>query len=533
MINLKNLEFSFVQEDWKNTFVGIRKDKSRDAFIFQLPKGFETFPISNYKAVKSLFFNTFKTYRRFFRDKQKLAEENPIDGFEENTNGFTLVDKDGCNLFYSKLNMLDSILDSYNELQILNLKNKLSKSNSIDYSKIDKYLDKATYIDEDTVYIDEMDLPKRILQIESPPLVQLFCFIYTEIKYALDEIVESDRAISLSNEFRESYLTHDSSIFDEETFDETMVVLKDVLDEIDRKTGYKDEDYWNIFESIHKFLYGENENSEEGEEIIWGITNFSIIWEELCYNEAIARLTKNKLLFADRIGKTESHNGFISPFFFQLNITNPHKRKIRPDLVYTEFDGEIEHKTLEKIFVLNKIVIWDHENISLKTKYSNHDYYEIDSIYQKYLRRNRKHLENPHNERFRNVLAIDVDEMLDEISTYISEFDLSSLLKKKPCLVDFILVDYKYIAESTCKAGQLNDERRQDIKKQLVYEYALQLNFPESISRSEFWIPFYFDNSNLDFVEVKYPNINFVSSKIKVFKRNFFKLQRLYIQQNG
>ena len=106
------------------------------------------------------------------------------------------------------------------------------------------------------------------------------------------------------------------------------------------------------------------------------------------------------------------------------------------------------------------------------------------------------------------------------------------LMKKKPCIFNFDVTDYKYITEETCCAKNLSEERKLDIKKQLVYELALQLNYAGGWTYSEFWIPHFFDDNEKDFEEVTGLNQLFTSSKITVYKRNFLKLQELYITEN-
>ncbi|GAB4038699.1 hypothetical protein [Spirosoma jeollabukense] len=532
MINLKELTFSFKQTDWKNTFVGIRKNKATQKFEFHLPKGFNNYPTNNYSSVKTLFFDTYKTYRKFFEEKKKLSEEKQFDGFSEFENGYSIEGKDGQLILYSKLKMLDSILEAYNELAILGIKNKLSTSTEIDYSKIYKYLHKAIFSDEETIFIDEMEFPKRIIDTHSPALVQMFCFIYSEIKQALDEKFDSDRIKSLSTEFKETYLHYDSSIFGEETFEGTIAILKDILDEIDRSTPYKDLDYWHFYDAIYKFLYGENDDSSDEEGNIWGISDFMVLWEELCFNEARLRLEESQFLFADRVGKKQLFNSFQNPFYFQLNSLRDKKRFLRPDLVYTNFTGAVEMGHFKKIYDVQEIKVYNHTNVKLIPRTKSHDFTQIDSIYNKYVNKNPKHIQYPLKEVYSNVSSIDRDSFFSEINNYFNRFTLSQLLAKKPCIFDFTIIDYKYITEDTCTTKNLSEERKLDIKKQLVYEFALQLNYVGSWSFSEFWIPHFFEDDQ-DFQIVENLNSSFEDARIKVFKRNFIKLQDLYIKEDA
>ena len=61
---------------------------------------------------------------------------------------------------------------------------------------------------------------------------------------------------------------------------------------------------------------------------------------------------------------------------------------------------------------------------------------------------------------------------------------------------------------------------------------AVQLNYAGSWTFSEFWIPYFFEDTEIDFEEVNGLNQLFTNSKITVYKRNFLKLQELYIAEN-
>lgn len=534
MFNLKELKFNYRAEDWQSTFVGIRKNVVSDSFEFQLPKGFKSFPTNSFSNIKQLFFKTFKTYRKFFEEKQKLVDANQLDGFTELEDGYCIEAKDGQTVSYSKLNMLDSILDAYNELLILTVKNKLSKTNNIDYSKIDKYLHKAIYLaEDDTAFVDEMEFPKKVIDSDSPTLIQMFCFIYAEIKLALEEDIESDRVKALNTEFRELYLSHDSSLFEEETFEETIAILKDILDEIDRSTAYKDSDYWHFYDAVYKFLYGENETPDDEDGKIWGISNFAIIWEEMCFAEAKQRLTETQLLFADRVGKVQAFNNFQSPFYIQLNTRKDIRRHLRPDLVYTNFNGSVETGHFERIYRIEQIKVGLHTNVKLIAKFPNHEFYELDNIYLKYVNLNQKYQASPDDDRFKCIASIHRDSFFREVNEYFSRFQLAELMEMKPCVFNFTIIDYKYISEESCTAKYLSVERKIDIQKQLVYEFSLQLNYVGCWTYSEFWIPTFFDDGEQDYEVVKLPNEKFTESKIMVYKRNFFKLQEIYLQQDA
>lgn len=546
------------EEEKKQCFVGIRKNPNDGSLEFCLPKGFEEFPSGDFNEVKKLFFRTYKTYRKYFEAKKHLSNNHSLDGFSEFDRGYKLEIKDEDSVTYSKLNVFDSILDAYNELQILTLQNKLAKSSEIDYSRIDKYLHRGIYLEDDTVFIDSMDIPKKVIDLDSPTLVQMFCFIYNEIKLALEETIDSHRTKSLSQDFKEKYLSQDSSLFDQETFRQTLTTLKDTLDDIDKFTGYKDEDYWHFFQAIYTFLYGENEYDNLGDDTVWGCDNFAFIWEEMCYNYALKEeFSLNNILFADRYGRFTISNGFKNPFIIHLNGNYP--RYLRPDLVIIDespnewksivrdylddmeenVDIDIEDIIdftfyfLKEVFFVERIPIPNTEFVNLRLIPLNtgHSFIDIWDIYQEFVARNPKVIKEPYNAYFRNVADKHVNEFVNKILLKIAEYKTSHLINRKPFIFDFTIIDYKYVAEVLFKSQQLIDERKFDIKKQLVYEMALQSGYETIKTKSEFWIPGYFkfEQKGDVCIEVEHTNSLLTLNEITVMKLDFSYLQELYL----
>jgi hypothetical protein len=92
-------------------------------------------------------------------------------------------------------------------------------------------------------------------------------------------------------------LTSNQSIFDKDTFGETISILKEALDNIDKNTYYKDADYWGLYEAIEIFLYGEiNPDQNDGD--YWGIKGFSLVWEDMCSTYFFKKYP-DKICYAD------------------------------------------------------------------------------------------------------------------------------------------------------------------------------------------------------------------------------------------
>jgi len=96
---------------------------------------------------------------------------------------------------------------------------------------------------------------------------------------------------------KEKYLRHGDSIFDEESYEQVLDILKDTLESIDHHTPIKDADYWQYYEAIESFLYGDLNKEEDGE--IWGVSNFHSIWESMCLTYIAQTTNPSFLLHLD------------------------------------------------------------------------------------------------------------------------------------------------------------------------------------------------------------------------------------------
>ncbi|BAY61194.1 hypothetical protein NIES22_12550 [Calothrix brevissima NIES-22] len=278
-----------------DNFVGIRKSESGDNYEFWLPNGFNDFVEGDFDKVRDLFFKMYRTFRKFEDDNKpnriNINREDYQTDQDQTTissGGLSLETAEGesCQL-YSKLNMIERVLETYDDLLINAIQKKVKRTEDIDYSQIHKYLDRAIYLDNDVVYVETMDLPRPVLRYESTDIVNLYCYILDEIIQQLqDDVPDNIKALTqdirfLGQNFKDSYLTSDQSIFHKDTFLETTIILKETLDNIDKNTYYKDPDYWVLYEAIETFLYGQlNPDINDGN--YWGIKGFSLIWEDMC-----------------------------------------------------------------------------------------------------------------------------------------------------------------------------------------------------------------------------------------------------------
>lgn len=365
MINFNNLEL-VVNE--KYSFVGLERRNSQIRFC--LPKGFPNKP----KELQRFTFNTkrdlfFLLYKVFDQFKNICIEK----GYLEKNNDMTTSDRDGMvkihqgadiseddeldeNIFYSKLDMISGILKAHDEPKILSLVYRLGRSDSFDHSQIHKFLHRAVFLPNGAAYIDSMDLPRQQVRFESTDIVAMYCYILWEIKQQLKQEVGVEIK-ALAEQFKQHYIGGNYGLFEEEYYSQVIDSLKDALELIDHNTPFKDIDYWQFYDAIELFLYGELRQTNEGE--IWGINNFYSVWESMCLTY-IVKENLNYLLHLDsrfisnywiQIFKKSSKIVSLSNDLFKINGS-----QLVPDaVVFSSIFNNIE----ERYYEIYSNLVWD------------------------------------------------------------------------------------------------------------------------------------------------------------------------------
>jgi hypothetical protein len=509
-------------------FVGIRKCKSvsGDGFEFCLPNGFDNFPEGDFDEVRDLFFKMYRTFRKFERDNINTSRFNKNTPEYQRDQDQTTLSSGGVSIqteegevcvLYSKIKMIEQVLEAYDDLAINSIQKKVRRSTDIDYSQIHKYLDRAIYLDNDAFYVDVMDLPRPTLRYESTEIVNLYCYILDEIVQQLQaDVPENVKAHTqdirfLAQRFKDNYLTSDQSIFDKDTFVETINILKEVFDNIDKNTYYKDADYWGLYEAIETFLYGEiNPNQNDG--IYWGMSRFSLLWEDMCHTYFFKK-HRDEICYADtdiplkgyqnreregedhnRVGnhKTSSRIRYWNPWIYRT-ISDIPKSPKKPNLGKFGWD---ELLCIEFDLKPGTLV------------YSNRNY------------------------------------------DYLKERDRSKALRRFPrpdlvlnksqegFLFKIEIIDYKDVPlkiftdrSSSPKSAKKDKYDKYDIAiiKQLTYELAIQQT--HTVSDNHFFIPYYYQSApNPDALGEIEPKIDLKG--IKIFKANFLLIQKTYLEAN-
>ncbi|WP_394753590.1 hypothetical protein [Crenothrix sp.] len=546
MLNFKTLTLD-KRADPSNlsSFVGIRRGLS-NGLEFRLPRGFEQFPDDNFDATKKLFFRMYSTFKKFERDSTRDILDQYASGkdnIEKQNNGYSFKDKEENDVvLYSKIALIENLLEAYHDLALDVIERRIGTDEKVDYSKIDRYLHKAIYLPNNVIYIDEMDLARQTLQYESATLIDLFCFILSELQNELEQETDT-RVQELAHRFSEQHLGYEQSLFNEETFEITLSTLKDILDDVDKHTTYKDDDYWRLYEAIETFLYGELDMEcprEDG--TFWGISNFSSIWEDMCSAYAFANF--NDIAYADtnivfngcRVANTTSAGYY--PIYKKENFTDSffiefrgNKRWMRPDLVR---GISLDEKKNASDWIFNKaieIIIKNNHGIAIDFDVKLIDKKQV-KLYQ-LLCSNLKTAMTPGSKvigenSFKCYRNSEVEKQKNKIK------DMYRSQPKLPHGV--LLLDWKYM-DADCFI-HFNKKVQVDITKQLCYELCLKKSQADTSIENHFVIPsFYAEPDELEdaignFMDNAILHSSLLANKIKVFKANFLEIQAAYLSHD-
>ncbi|MGK7930484.1 MAG: hypothetical protein AB4041_03475 [Microcystaceae cyanobacterium] len=229
--------------------------------------------------------------------------------------------------------MLSGILTAYDEPKILSLVYRLGQSDKVDYSKLHKHLHHAVYLPNHAAYVDYMTLPRKQVQFESTDIVAMYCYLLWEIKQQLNEEIGTELK-ALAERFQEQYLKAEYSLFDEQSYTQVIDSLKDSLEMIDHNTPLKDADYWELYEAIELFLYGEMRQDQEGE--VWGINNFHSVWESMCLTYIAKNNKLENILYLDTQFISDNLSQILQKADTVIDLSNAFKingSNLRPDAV--------------------------------------------------------------------------------------------------------------------------------------------------------------------------------------------------------
>src|SRR5690606_35517937 len=138
---------------------------------------------------------------------------------------------------------------SHKELDIDSIVQRFGYTENIDYSNIEILLSEGVLLENNAIFISEHESEKSVIESRMSELVELYCYIYNELLIELNRDV-SPIGSDVADNFSYKYLTSLQSLFSKDSYELTILILKDCLDIIDKRTAYKDYLYYNIYEVV-------------------------------------------------------------------------------------------------------------------------------------------------------------------------------------------------------------------------------------------------------------------------------------------
>lgn len=558
MFNFKKLKIlSHDESESTSSFVGIRNSKS-GSLEFILPKGFDKFPKDDFYSIKILFFRMYQTFKQFEETNIAKSTKNNNQNHDKrqinvNGNGYIFKDKDDNDvILYSKISTIENMLKAFSDLSLDVLEKSIGKSSIIDYRKIETYLSKAIYLENDAFYVDELDENINVIHYKSSSLINLFCFIIKELFFELGMPIDS-RVRELADYFSKNHLSPDHSLFDEFTFEATTNILKNILHEINQNTSYKDWNYWKIFDAVENFLYGGLNNSTIHEDgLFWGASNFSAIWEDMCNTYAFKNY---EVWFADtqitysgtKMGnyQIDNHNTIYKhekineyPFFISFRKKF---RFLRPDFVQiiNRHDNDIFNSAI-KIEIKRK---YGNGMINFDVKLVDPEFRELYSRFCHELSYKSHNTSKNQKQPSRSIIKKDTVSFSNYFPRTLSlckkSLQTRSNIQQKTTPDLARIIDWKYMSASDFTNN--NQKVKIDAIKQMCYEFCLSKlkiqGSDKSIDKIEsiFVIPTFCTldshSEHQELIELHsgIPDI-MRDNSIKLYALDFFSAQKAYLE---
>jgi hypothetical protein len=486
------------------SFVGVRLSPVDSKPEFWLPQGFQAFPRDDFPRTVDLFFGLFRVFRAFVSARGLSADnrEDKRDPLAIGDDGLNFaLTSDTPLLTFAKLNMLDAILANFDEMVISAVISKQAVRAPESHDEVYKHLHKATYLDDDRIHFEVLPSQRNELVSGPTQLVRLFCYLYAELNGRINghDSVRGD-VVAQASLFKEEHLAESAGLFVQGSFKSTLEVLKEVLDRIDRATPYKDDDFWQLFGAVEVFLYGDVTQEADADGIVWGISDFHPVWEEMCHaytRQLVAESGDRRIMFADT---PQGANDYIAghrvvnsfndnPFRIELGTK---KRHLLPDAVLALDKMAVRRNGFDDMISVNKSPSNAHvpERIVVRAKPTIDAAQSWLDYIKKLATKAGWHPEKAaHRSQvvFRRMPSKTFDQIFEQtLRKYVGASTPD----------DYFVMDFKYQHPHEYCRELLSVKIQADILKQNVYELALQFHlddegYSECRIISQFIVPLY------------------------------------------
>ena len=548
MVNFRDFEIIKLPEQRNNSipisFVGIFPNE-RGKPYFVLPQGFESFDEQN---LNNFFIDLYKVFKKYTNLLENKIKQNKDQNIKKIENGkYSINNSSDTTIYYSKLDNIDNILNIVEGQTFINFNTKLAPMKPFQIK--DKHLESAIY-QNDTIVINEViDNKKFISQQSSIDILDMLIFIYSQINIELKEKEKNIKYKSFYDNFIEKFKFNNNDNIFGVTSKNTIEKLKETLEIINKNTSYKDNIYYDIYDSIEEFLYfNKMINSRK---IMWGIDSFSFIWEDMYLNFIFENINTSNILFADslRYGNTYFPFGNTNKSYYTYNedsksypfyLKTPKKleKYLYPDIVILN-RTELNDKSFDDFFDIEKKHYKSNINnyIKLKPKYLNNEYLkkvfivdqldtnEYTIVEKGYLKR----INDSYNGEWDRDMSRTKSNIIKQLNSLKGQVEQNKYYDEIFYQRFIQIIDVKYYSKEFLESN--SKKVQNDSIKQLVYELALKQDkkYKELEVSNYFIIPKYIDIMDETY-EKTLINNSFISEKdITIYFANFQIIMKKYI----
>lgn len=276
----------------KYSFVGIHDNvlylpKGSDAWAAEINSAAPALKFTLAQEAILLLYRTLETFRATCNPPlaaDRDSAQRAVGGAELLAQG----EEYGEVLYYRQLDILDGILQRFDELEILTLAQRYGRSEQIDVARLHQELERATFTEDHSFFVDAMNMPRMEADHTPAELVQMYCYALLEVKRWLREDEDVHRDIQvLAAQFVELHLNPGDGLFAFDSWQATRTLMLDRLDAIERTTAYKDPAFHDFHEALERFLRGSLKQADQGWQ--WGISTFAPVWEAICLEDLLLR----------------------------------------------------------------------------------------------------------------------------------------------------------------------------------------------------------------------------------------------------
>lgn len=476
-------------------FVGVRRNATSKEYEFWLPHGLEDYPTDDYSHIVRLFFRLYQAFRIYERrnslGSNRGVDRDPLGRADE---GYTFTYSDAAPpVSFSKLRYIDAVMDSIDELEVATLFARLAMRPPEKLANIHRYLDRAVFQRDHTFFLDSMPLPRQQVEYAETDLVKLFCYLYAEIlRWTSDEEDWPPALISAADSFREEFLPGASGLFEPDTFETTLSILRDALELIHRNVTYKDEDYWAMYEACAAFLFGDFPDDDNEDGTLFGVRDFSGVWEDMAHVYLAKSLIPRgrEVVFADSPRHNIAEKFRVSVSACLQMRSDKAVRQMAPDLVLLSNSWDVNAADFNHDIEIRE---WP-DRVQCMTRVNNK---RAEKLLEKVGRRISKAKGGFRVRRQGKGLSVNMS------IAHFWKIIEDEIIKHGPNRTEIYVVDIKYHPLSDfLGSSRLSEKVRGDVLKQKIYELGLS-NWLETTNelgqadiRSQFAIPCY-KRSNL------------------------------------